>query len=142
MVDIIHLNDDPHAQTQLLLPWYVNGTLKDEDAAQVRKHVSQCAECRQDLEMETALAGHIQALPGDAERGWAAPKARVEGARPSSRKAALFSRPIPVKWALLAQAASIAILVSLTLIGSTRPTPLYRTPVSYTHLTLPTIYSV
>src|ERR1700742_3615465 len=110
MVDIIHLNDDPHTQTQHLLPWYVNGTLEDSETAQVERHLSECAECREDLKMETALAGHVKALPRDVDRGWEALRARIEGGQAAPRKAALFSRRIPVGWAITAQAASIAIL--------------------------------
>jgi hypothetical protein len=125
---IIRLNDDPHAQAQLLLPWYVNGTLSDAEAAQVARHLCECAECRDDLEMERALAGHVRTLPGAPDRGWAALKARVEGAHAApERKAALLGRRIPLGWALLAQAASIAVVASLLIVTSGRAPQLYRT---------------
>jgi anti-sigma factor RsiW len=104
----------------------VNGTLEDSEAAKVARHLCECAECREDLEMERALAGHVRDLTGE-EPGWAALKARIDGVRPLRPKARLFSRRIPVGWALLAQAASIAIVASLIIVTSTRAPQLYRT---------------
>lgn len=127
MVDIIHLNDDPHAQTQLLLPWHVNGTLRDPEAAQVAQHLSECAECREDFEMETALAREVRSLPGDADRGWAALKAQVEKRAPTPPRPPLFNRRIPLRWALLAQAASFAVLIPILALTLARPQPHYRT---------------
>jgi hypothetical protein len=142
MVDIIHLNDDPHARTQLLLPWYVNGTLADKEAAQVARHLTECAECREDLEAETSLAREVRGLPRDADRGWAALRARVDGASAGGANAggarvggaaavpqriAPFSRRIPLRWAVAAQAASFALLIPILALSVTRPQPLYRT---------------
>ncbi len=137
MVDIIHLNDDPHAQTQLLLPWYLNGTLKETEEARVARHLSECAECREDLEMERTLAREVRTLPRDAEHGWAALKARVEGSRadgvrvdrtpPASSQIALFNRRIPLRWAVAAQAASLALMIPILALVLARPQPLYRT---------------
>lgn len=130
MVDIIHLNDDPHEQTQLLLPWYVNGALTGAELAKVVKHLSSCAECREDVAMERAMAAQIKALPGAADSGWAKLKARVDGAETAPDNGAVtpFRRRIPLWWALAAQAASLAILVPLATFGLMRPPPaLYRT---------------
>jgi anti-sigma factor RsiW len=125
MADIIRLNDDPHAQTQHLLPWYVTGALDGQELAQVEAHLADCAECREDAEIEKALASQVRTLPCDVERGWATLKARIDGApRPGPRKAALFSRRIPVWWALGAQAAILAIVVPILAFA---PLRLYRT---------------
>jgi hypothetical protein len=113
MADIIRLNDDPHAQTQHLLPWYVTGALEGKDLAQVEQHLLECAECREDAEIEKALAHHVRGLPCDVERGWATLKARIEGAPGVQRETSLFSRRIPLGWALAAQAAVLAAVVSI-----------------------------
>ncbi len=55
MVDIIRLHGDPHKQTQTLLPWYANGTLDADEVAVVEAHLSECAECRDELKSEQAL---------------------------------------------------------------------------------------
>ena len=96
MVDIIRLNGDLHAQTQHLLPWYVTGTLEDDETAQVEKHLSECAECREDVEAERALAREIRALPNDVDHGWAVLKARIDETETAPRKLSTF--PISSRW--------------------------------------------
>jgi anti-sigma factor RsiW len=127
MVDIIRLNGDLHTQTQRLLPWYVTDTLENDEAAKVEEHLAECAECREDVARERALARQIRALPSDADRGWAALKARIDGTQPVPRKTALFGRRIPIGWAMAAQAASLAILVPLIGVMLARPPAVYRT---------------
>jgi anti-sigma factor RsiW len=128
MVDIIRLNDDLHAQAQLLLPWYVTGTLSDEESAQVEQHLSECPECREDVKMEKALARQVRSMTGDAESGWAVLEARIHGVETGRRrKVVLLSRRIPVGWALAAQAASLAILIPVLTFALARPHALYRT---------------
>lgn len=127
MADIIRLNGDPHAQTQHLLPWYVTGALAGKELALVETHLLDCAECREDAEIEKTLARHVRTLPCDVERGWQTLKARIDsGQAAPPRKAALFSRRIPVGWAVAAQAASLAIVVPLLALTQVRP-QLYRT---------------
>jgi anti-sigma factor RsiW len=121
MADIIRLNDDPHARTQQLLPWYVTGALEGKELAQVEKHLSECAECREDAEIEKALAVQVRALPCDVERGWATLKARIDSGQPLPRKTPLFSRRIPLVWALAAQAAVLAVVVPLMTFAPVRP---------------------
>ena len=132
MVDIIRLHGSPHAQAQRLLPWYANGTLEGEELASVEAHLAECAECREDLTAEEAMARQIKTLPSDVERGWAALKARVEGTGANQAKTAersVFGRRIPLGWALAAQAACLAILIPIVALTLARPQPepLYRT---------------
>ena len=127
MADIIRLNDDPHAQTQHLLPWYVTGALEGKELAQVEQHLGECAECREDAEIEKALALQVRTLPCDVERGWATLKARIDGAAPAPRKAPLFSRRIPIGWAVAAQAAVLAVVVPIMTFAPARGPPSYRT---------------
>jgi anti-sigma factor RsiW len=117
MADIIRLNDDPHAQTQRLLPWYVTGALEGKELAQVEQHLAECADCREDAEIEKALAHQVRALPCDVERGWASLKARIEGGQVAPIKSPLLSRRIPVGWAVAAQAASLAIFILIIAIA-------------------------
>jgi anti-sigma factor RsiW len=124
MADIIRLNDDPHARTQQLLPWYVTGALEGKELDQVEKHLSECVECREDAAIEKALAHQVRALPCDVERGWATLKARIDGGQPSPPKPPLFRRRIPLGWALAAQAAVLAVVVPLMTLAPVRP---YRT---------------
>ena len=38
--------DSLHREIQELLPWYVNGTLRDAEAASVDAHLAKCRDCR------------------------------------------------------------------------------------------------
>ena len=125
MVNIIRLNDDPHLQTQQLLPWYVTGTLDREETALVEQHLGECAECREDLQTEAVLAHEIKALPGDADQGWAALKASIEAGQ-AGRAPPAPRRRAPTRWNL-AGAAGLAIAASVATFLLMRPQPLYRT---------------
>ncbi len=130
MVDIIRLHGDPHAQSQRLLPWYVNGSLEGDELTQLEAHLEDCAECREDLEAEAAMARQIRTLPSDADRGWTALKAKVEGGAPAPRDAAarrLFGRRVSLGWAVVAQAACLALVIPIVALTLSRPQPLYRT---------------
>ena len=129
MVDIIRLHGDPHAQVQRLLPWYLNGSLDGEEAAQLEAHLEDCAECREDLKAEEAMARQIRTLPSDADRGWTALKARVEGGKAAPRQGsdrALFGRRVSLGWAVVAQAACLALVIPIVAVTLSRPQPLYR----------------
>ena len=119
MVEIIRLHDDPHEQTQRVLPWYVNGTLQADEAAAVEAHLAECEECRADLDAEMSLARRIASLSQDADRGWTALRDRLE-ARAAPRRlglwrsaGAVLQRPVPVGWAMVALAASFAVVATL-----------------------------
>ncbi len=128
MADIIRLNGDAHAQTQHLLPWYVTGALTDKEAAQVEKHLAECADCRTDMEIEQTLARQVRTLPCDVERGWGMLKARLDHeTRTVRRKPGLLSLRIPVGWAVAAQAASLAVVIPVVTWTLAQPTWLYRT---------------
>jgi hypothetical protein len=54
-------------------------------------------------------------------------KARIDGAQPVPREASLFSRRIPIGWAVAAQAASLAVVIAILAFAPVRPQLLYRT---------------
>ena len=133
MVQIIRLHDDPHKQTQTLLPWYANGSLDPGEAAAVEAHLAGCAECRADLKLEHALSAGIADLPPASAPGWAALRERVESeaaGRPAPHRfasAALLRRPVAVGWVIAAQAASLALVIGLGWVSMKQTTgPLYR----------------
>ncbi len=124
MVGIIRLNNDPHRQAQALLTWYANGSLEPGEAAAVEEHLAQCAQCRADLKLEHQLSAGIANLPMDMEGGWTALRERVQsqpqGQAPGVGAAAVglprpafLRRPVPIGWALMAQAASLALVIGL-----------------------------
>jgi anti-sigma factor RsiW len=116
MAEIVTLRGSPHERVQQLLPWYAKGTLAAGDKAEVDLHLAQCAECREELVSERALAGAIAGLPLESERSWAA-VARQLDERPQHRAdfapVSFFRRRVSAGWASGAAlaAASVAALV-------------------------------
>lgn len=55
-----------------LIPWYVNGTLSSNEAAEVAGHIVDCTACRDDLantvRMSFAIKGAIEDLPDVPDR--------------------------------------------------------------------------
>jgi hypothetical protein len=41
------------------IPWYLNGTLSESDAAQIRNHVEQCSDCRADVELHSSMQSAV-----------------------------------------------------------------------------------
>ena len=74
MANVVSLDSAEHRRTQELLPWFVNATLADDEAAGVAAHLEQCARCQVDAEAQAALRAiavddeHAESL----ERSWAA----------------------------------------------------------------------
>lgn len=136
MSNVIKLHDDPHEQTQTLLPWYVNGTLDAAEAAMVEAHLVECAECRNELQFERAASRRIGGLSMDVEQGWAAMRERLEvtDATPTASAAAaaatvpdgaqvipFLRRRVTLGWAIAGQAAAAALV--LVAMGSLRQAP-------------------
>jgi anti-sigma factor RsiW len=131
MAQIIPLHGAAHAQTQALLPWYVNGTLDAAERARVEAHIADCAECRADVAAERRLADAVAALPVEAEQGWAAMQARmaatsVTPALPVPRRASFrqaLARPATLRWVIGAQAVAALLIVGISLGSREAPAP-------------------
>lgn len=41
------------------IPWYLNGTLSETDAALVRAHIESCDDCRADLELQSSIRSAV-----------------------------------------------------------------------------------
>jgi hypothetical protein len=52
---------DPHQRATGLIPWYVNGTLEANEAAELGAHLDRCAPCRRDYEAQQRLFEAMQA---------------------------------------------------------------------------------
>jgi anti-sigma factor RsiW len=78
---ILHLEPDPHAAVQRLLPWYLTGRLETAEHETVEAHLATCPECRAELETERQWQllqpGHGAQV--DVEEGWARMRARLAG---------------------------------------------------------------
>jgi len=128
---ILHLEPDPHAAVQRLLPWYLTGRLETAEHEAVETHLAQCPECRAELETERQWQllqpGHGAQV--DVEDGWARMRARLateiaplpSSAVPPRRRAwlpaGLRTPRLPVRlWAapaLLSAALAVALVATL-----------------------------
>lgn len=132
---IIHLAGDPHQQTQTLLPWYINGTLDENEVATVEKHLAECSECQADFAAEQTLGTDIASVPMDVDKGWAAMRARLsENAyKPAPvvpsppQRQPFLRRPIPMGWALSAQAAAAILMFGVARFATLTPEPAFHT---------------
>lgn len=53
----------PHESAELLLPWYVAGTLSDPERAAVADHLRACEACRREEAWLRGVAGAVRARP-------------------------------------------------------------------------------
>ena len=93
--DVVPLGNEKHAAAELLLPWYVNGTLAPDEAAGFEAHLQECAACRAEVAWQQRLSA-VPAPDGtdaDADAGWAALNAELQ--RPAAPPTAAPSSALP-----------------------------------------------
>ncbi len=108
---IIPLNGDEHREFQLLLPWFMNGTLESAEHARIEAQLTGCQECQSELEFERHLAVELSGLSDGAERGWSRVRRRLrlEGRRSDTSTPHDVMNPAPrtggrwMGWAIAAQ---------------------------------------
>jgi anti-sigma factor RsiW len=126
--DILECTDE----AARLLPWFVNGTLSDADAARVATHLEQCRTCRADA----AEQGRVRALMRVPAQVEYAPQAgfrklltrvnELEREDLASASSAVVSRPVrrwpggPVRWlsaAVVVQALALGAIAGARFLG-------------------------
>jgi hypothetical protein len=134
---ILHLEPDPHAAVQRLLPWYLTGRLGTDEHDAVEAHLAQCAECRAELETERQWQllqpGHD--AQGDVEDGWARMRARLDGEAAAQPRATPATAPrrrgwpvpawqagarLPARWAA---PAVLSVALAFAIGATLRPRP-------------------
>lgn len=115
---IFRLHGDQHHETQQLLPWYVAGQLDPSDLANVEAHLSDCAECSAELQVERRLKAEVASLPLDVGMGWAELRRRLD--RPKHRVTGEVGVPLlrgflwpRLGWILAGQVALVLLVVML-----------------------------
>ncbi|WP_176594082.1 anti-sigma factor [Sphingobium sp. EM0848] len=127
MANIIRLHRDPHRDTQQLLPWYVTGRLDPADHDLVAAHLSDCAQCREELATERELAAGIAGLVLDGGADFSVLRRRIAPIRhEQGRRGAAFLRllawPGKFGWLLAGQVA-LAASVAMLLLPQGPPAP-------------------
>ena len=128
MGNLVHLHGDPHEQTSKLLPWYVNDTLDEAEAAMVDAHLAECSTCRAEAGQERALRRDVASLALDSDHGWAAMRQKLAAAetRPAVRPA-FWHRRVRLGWAVAGQLAAAAIAaIVLVSLEPAKPDGSYR----------------
>jgi anti-sigma factor RsiW len=53
-----------HDEISVLIPWYVNGSIGEGDRQRVDGHLTQCAQCREDMALERRVYAGMSVEPG------------------------------------------------------------------------------
>jgi hypothetical protein len=125
---ILRLGGDEHQAAQELLPWFVNGTLDADEAAQVGAHVAQCSACQADVAAQTQwrAAADGDAPRTDVERGWATIRTRLDArVATSPRRRGAFAWWRGLQVAVAVQAAVILVM-AFALVSTMKPAEPYR----------------
>lgn len=131
---VLRFEGSAHTEAQRLLPWFVNGTLKDEELARIELHLRECADCRREADgLRQLQAAFSDTAPSvDATQSFLRLRRRIEASR--------VRRPLPrlesirrtwastspwMRWAVAAQFTAIVVLGGLLFVDD-RPAT-YRT---------------
>lgn len=88
---VLRFEGSAHSETERLLPWFVNGTLEQDERALVERHLVECAHCRGEI----AALRQLQDLHADAAQ---LPDASASFRRLRDRLQAHGTRPRASRW--------------------------------------------
>jgi len=101
MRELEEREEERHA-IALLLPWYLTGTLTDEERQQVDQHLAECGACRRELEELSQLRVEVQAAhaaqPGLAPDLFARVLARIKLAEAAKGRVQQAPAPTGLRW--------------------------------------------
>jgi hypothetical protein len=124
---IIKFEGSVHAEADRLLPWYINGTLEEDERVQLEQHLAECAQCQREAAWLRMLQEDFaeQAQQDDASPQRRHPRhhaATRSGARPAG-----LTRKRRERWlAWLAAMQAVAILALGVIMFRAQHAP-YRT---------------
>ncbi len=141
-----------HRRVWEMLPWYVNGTLAVSERERVEAHLAACPRCQEETRVcrrtadEIVRAGEVAPSPHPVQ--FQRMLARIEESEREERQVGAGPRlvaafrplvratPRPLRWALVAQAAAIFLLVGALGWSLRRPDAAVAAPASPTYRTL------
>lgn len=135
--DVLPFDGSGHRAADALLPWFVNGTLDDEDRTGVVRHLRECARCRH----EVIVLSRLQAFCATDRRsrvpmrdgGTAVVRMKDIGARSGTKdrmerlRDSWHRAPKWTRWAIAAQFVAIVGLTSIVAAQSGGSASTYRT---------------
>jgi len=125
-----------HQNVQELLPWFVMGTLDEDDRLTVDQHLESCVACRREVEWHEQMrdANIAQPLQRDADRAFAALRARLPGqlqagTQEPRARASWFASAAEwwraqaawLRWSFALQPVAIGALAIALILGAGRP---------------------
>lgn len=126
MGNLVHLHGDMHEQTLKLLPWYLNGTLDDGEAAMVEAHLVECAACDHEADAERALRNGVTSLASDVDHGWSAMRQKLEAAEAPAARPSFLRQKGGLGWAMAGAMAASLVAVAVVSLQPAKPTDAYR----------------
>jgi hypothetical protein len=118
---IVKLNASAHQETQELLPWFVLGTLNEEETALVQEHLGNCPHCQADLALQRKLQGMELPMRAevDVERALAKMRPQLQAQVRGKQQPGIVERiaawreaagRLWMPWVMVAQTAALACL--------------------------------
>lgn len=128
-------HDAAHREASSLLPWWVNGTLDDDEHAMMERHLAECPDCAREATQLRKMQDLIQSEPSNVPQAIALSRlqSRIQQAptrRPNWWQHAMLSWRGASMWirgALVLQTSLITCLLLLVLVRPHEVAPLYRT---------------
>lgn len=92
MTEQSNISDSYHP-TAILLPFYLNGTLSDQERQEVETHLGECQDCKQELEMMQELHSNVKTyyaqLPQPSPNMFSRVRAQIEQEGAAEREASI-----------------------------------------------------
>ena len=57
--NVLHIDAARHKVADVLLPWFVNGTLSSDELEFVQQHLKECVRCQREVDCGPGLACHL-----------------------------------------------------------------------------------
>src|SRR5256885_11285951 len=127
---VLPLDPAEHKVADVLLPWFVNGTLDKDELAFVEQHLSECVRCQREVQWLREL--RAACVDGEAAPGASAVfrnlGRQLDEPRAGRGKVASLSKlwrraPLWSRWAMAAQLAAIVALGAVLLPSTAGPAP-------------------
>ncbi|MBI1397946.1 MAG: hypothetical protein GC151_18385 [Betaproteobacteria bacterium] len=136
MARILNFTETGHRRLASLLPWYLNGTLSAQEHDELEAHLSQCTQCRAELEEMREIAGILRTDVSDIQADIAFRRiaGRLGGMTWTGRLEAWFSDHVPAWSGRVVLAAQFALIAVLAVVLWQKPQPHdYRVLADATH---------